>query len=214
MSTGAISINLNQGNSYTSYLQQRQQDLAQLGQDLQAGDLTDAQTEYNTIQQLGQNGPFANGDAFALSDRQNDFNSIGQALQSGDLSAAQQAFTQLADTFRHQQAPPPVASESGSQSGSPTGATSYGNGPELVLNLANAPAGEQITINLGSGSNGNEQVTISASNPQGTNPEQITLNLNPNSNQEIVLNLFNANGSNASGTSSQTQSSNGVSVSA
>lgn len=73
--------------------------------------------------------------------------------------------------------------------------------------MGNATPGEQITINLNSGSNGGEQVTIGVANQQGASPEQITLNLNPNSNQEIVLNLFNSTAT------SSTQSS-GVSVSA
>jgi hypothetical protein len=202
MSTSAVSVNPNQDSSYIQYLQQRQSDLRQLGQDLQNGDLTDAQTEYNTIESLGQSGPFANGDAFSLSNRQQDFNALGQALESGNLTAAQQAFTQLQDTFRQ----PSSSSESNSDSGSSSGS---GNGAEIVLNLANAPTGEQITINLTSGSNGTEQVAISATNPDNANPEQITLNLNPNSNQEIVLNLFgNSTSQNSSSTSSSTPSTN------
>jgi hypothetical protein len=197
MSTSAVSVNANQNSSLVQYFQQRQSDLKQLGQDLQNGDLTDAQTEYNSIESLGQSGPFANGDAFELSNRQQDFNTLGQALQSGNLSAAQQAFTQLQDTF-HQ--PSTGNSGTGSSSGS-------GNGAEIVLNLANAPAGEQITINLTSGSNGTEQVAISATNPDNSNPEQITLNLNPNSNQEIVLNLF-GNSTTGSSSSSSTPSTN------
>ena len=68
MATGSVSINLSQPNGYTSYLQTRQQDLAQLGQDLHAGDLADAQTEYSNIQNLAQSGPFG-GDAFSLTNR-------------------------------------------------------------------------------------------------------------------------------------------------
>jgi hypothetical protein len=182
MSTSAVSVNPNQS-SYIQYLQQRQSDLHQLGQDLQNGDLSDAQTEYNTIESLGQSGPFANGDAFSLSNRQQDFNALGQALQSGDLTQAQQAFTQLQDTFRQ--------SSTSSSSGNPSNGSSSGpGGAEIVLNLANAPSGEQITINLTNGSNGTEQVAISATNPDDSNPEQIAFNLNPSSNQEIVLNLF------------------------
>jgi hypothetical protein len=200
MSTAAVSTL--QPSTYTSYLQQRQSDLQQLGQDLQAGDLTDAQTEYNTIQSLGQNGPF-NGDAFSLSYRQEDFNTVGQEIQSGNLNGAQEAFAQLANTFRHQQPPPPA-----SAAASPSGASgTSASGPEIVLNLGNAPAGEQITINVNNSSNGTDQVTVGVAS-QGQSPEQIALNLNQNSNQEIVLNLFNS----ASG--SQTQGSNGVSVSA
>ena len=180
MSTTAISPNL-PNLSTQQYIQQRTTDLQQLGEYLQAGDLTDAQTEFNDIQTLGQNGPFANGEAFCRADRQQDFNAIGQALQSGDLSSAQQAYAQLKATFHA--------------------------GPELVLNLANAPAGEQITIGLDGGPSGTKQVAISASNPQSQNPEQITLNLNPSTNEQIVLNLFN------NGSSSQSQSS-GVDVSA
>src|SRR5580698_10618522 len=155
MSTAAVSVNLNQSTNYTSYLQSRQSDLQQLGQDLQAGDLTDAQT-----------GPFG-GDAFSLSYRQTDFTALGQALQSGDLAGAQSAFTSLADTFRY---PPPTSTgggggatgTSGSSSAGSTGSTAStsgtSGGSEIVLNLGNAPAGEQITINLGSNSSGGEQV--------------------------------------------------------
>jgi hypothetical protein len=75
------------------------------------------------------------------------------------------------------------------------------------LNLANAPAGEQITIDLGAGTNGTEQVTVSASNSQSQSPQQLTFNVNPNSNEQVVLNLFN-------GTLTPAQNSNGVSVSA
>jgi hypothetical protein len=203
MSTSAVSVNSSQNSSLIQYLQQRQSDLSQLGKDLQNGDLTDAQTEYNAIESLGQNGPFTNGDAFYLSNRQQDFDALGQALQSGNLSASQQAFTQLHDTFQH----PSTSSSSSSETGS-------GNGAEIVLNLANAPSGEQITINLTSGSNGAEQVAISATNPDNSNPEQITLNLNPNSNQEIVLNLFGNSTTQTGSTESESTQSSGVSVSA
>jgi hypothetical protein len=207
MSTSAVTVNPNADSSLVQYFQQRQSDLRQLGKDLQNGDLTDAQTEYNSIESLGQNGPFANGDAFYLSNRQQDFDALGQALQSGNLSASQGAFTQLHDTFLH-----PSTSSSGNASGSTPGS---GNGAEIVLNLANAPAGEQITINLTSGSNGTEQIAISATNPDNSNPEQITLNLNPNSNQELVLNLFGNSTTQTSSTdSNSTQNSNGVSVNA
>jgi hypothetical protein len=200
MSTSAVSLSPNQNSSLVQYFQQRQSDLRQLGKDLQNSDLADAQTEYNTIESLGQSGPFANGDAFYLTNRQQDFDALGQALQSGNLSAAQDAYTQLHDTFLH----PSTSSSGNSETGSSSDSS---NGAEIVLNLANAPAGEQITINLTSGSNGTEQVAISAINPDNSNPEQITLNLNPNSNQEIILNLFgNSTTQNSSNTSSSTAS--------
>jgi hypothetical protein len=191
MSTAAVSS----GSLYQqlqTYFETRQSDLQQLGQDLQNGDLTDAQQEFSAIQTLGQNGPFASGDAFSRTERQQDFNAIGQALQSGSLTNAQQAFEQLESTF-----------QSGSgQSGSGTGgATSTpatapasnpsGSGPQIVLNLGNVPSGDQITIGFNNEGNGEDQLTISVGNQQSQNPA-ITLNLNSNSNEEIVLNLFNS----------------------
>ncbi len=202
MSTAAVSSS-SLYQQLQTYFQQRRSDLQQLGQDLQAGDLTDAQTEFNTIQTLGQNGPFANGDVFYLSTRQQDFSAIGQALQAGDLADAQQAFAQLESTFRGPTAISPLSPVGAT--GSPGAGTNPG-GPEIILNLGNEPAGEQITINLNAATNGTEQVTVSASNPESQSPQQLTFNLNPNSNEQIVLNLFNS-------TLSPTQNS-GVNVSA
>ncbi len=64
-----------------------------------------------------------------------------------------------------------------------------------MLNLANLPAGEQITIDLSGASNGMEQLSISAANSQGQSDGQIQLNLAQNSNEQIVLNLFNSSAS-------------------
>jgi hypothetical protein len=170
-----------------TYFQTRQSDLQQLGQDLQNGDLTDAQQEFSAIQTLGQSGPFANGDAFSRTNREQDFNALGQALQSGSVANAQQAFQQLESTFH----------SAGSGSGTPLVTTPAPNpsgpGNEIVVNLGNLTPGEQITIGINNEGNGNEQLTISVGNQQSQsqNPE-ITLNLNPNSNEEIILNLFNS----------------------
>ena len=69
--------------------QQVRKEFSQLGQDLQAGNLTQAQTDFVTLSQsmatqLSSNSPIAKV-----------INSLGQALQSGNLSAAQQAFANL-----------------------------------------------------------------------------------------------------------------------
>jgi hypothetical protein len=190
MSTAAVSsASLYQ--QLQTYFQTRQSDLKQLGQDLQQGDLTDAQQEFSAIQTLGQSGPFANGDAFARTGRQQDFDAIGQALQSGSLTGAQQAFAQLESTFH--------SGGSGSTGGGTTSpvstpvSTPASNpaGQEIVLNLGNVPSGDQITIGINNEGNGQDQLTISVGNQQSQNP-QITLNLNSNSNEEIVLNLFNS----------------------
>lgn len=93
VSSSAISPQL------TTYFHQRAVDLKQLNSDLQSGDLSAAQQDYDSIQTLAQNGPLPNGEAFVLSWRQQDFSNVGQALQGGNLQGAQQAFAQLAETF-------------------------------------------------------------------------------------------------------------------
>jgi hypothetical protein len=182
MSTAAVSSS-SLYQQLQTYFKTRQSDLQQLGQDLQNGDLTDAQQEFSAIQTLGQSGPFANGDAFARTNRQQDFNALGEALQSGSVANAQQAFQQLESTFQS-------SSAAGTTPNTTAPTTPSGAGTEIVLNLGNLTPGEQVTIGLNSQSNGDEQLTVSVGNQQSQNPE-ITLNLNPNSNQEIVLNLLN-----------------------
>ncbi len=201
-------------NQATSYFQQRQADLRQLGKDLKAGDLTAAQNDFAAIQTLAQSGPLANGDAFKVSARQQDFAAVGQALEAGDLAGAQQAFAQLQGTFHHHQhvAPTPAAvvdlsSVSATAGSQASGTNPPATGTEIVLNLGNMPAGEQITIGVSNTSNGGEKVTISLANQASQNSEQITFNLQKNSNQEIILNLFN-------GTSGSQSQSSGVSVTA
>src|ERR1700677_5227871 len=91
MSTAAVSSSsLNQ--QIDQYFQTRRSDLQQLGQALTSGDVATAQTEFNNIVTLGQNGPFSGGNAFAYANREQDFNAIGTALQSGDLGGEQKAF--------------------------------------------------------------------------------------------------------------------------
>jgi|HubBroStandDraft_6_1064221.scaffolds.fasta_scaffold45534_3 hypothetical protein len=221
MSTAAVSSS-SLFQEFQAYFQQRGSDSQQLGQALQAGDLADAQQDYNAIQTLAQSGPFANGAAFAVSARQQDFAAVGQALQAGDLAGAQQAFAQLQSTFQRAphgqpaEAQPlevvinlgsaPAASSTGAAANAsalPAAQTASAatpaaspsttaSGPEIVLNLGNVTAGEQITIGVNETSNGAEQLTLSVANQQNQNPEQITLNLNQNSNEQIILNLFNS----------------------
>src|SRR5450631_3009460 len=85
-----------------AFRQQRQTDLAQLGQALQSGDLAGAQAAFDTLTALGQSGPNKNGATFARADRNQDFQTIGQALQNGDLAGAQAAFANLSSTFGKQ----------------------------------------------------------------------------------------------------------------
>jgi len=71
--------------------QQFKQDFAQLGQDLESGNLTAAQSDMATLEQLKpqattstENNPVAQA-----------FNQLSQDLQSGNVSAAQQDYTTL-----------------------------------------------------------------------------------------------------------------------
>jgi hypothetical protein len=197
MSTSPVSTgSLNQ--QIHEYFQTRNSDVKQLGQDLEAGNTSAAQSDFNNIVTLGQNGPFPNGEAFLLPNRQADFNNIGSALQGGNLSGAQQAYTQLEDTFPNsQQATPPIQIDTGS--GSANGA-----GPEIVLNVGsgNTATPEQVTINISNAaSGGGEQVSLSVGN-QGSNAQQVEFNLGANTNEQIVLNLLGAGSANTNSSSS------------
>jgi hypothetical protein len=212
MSTAAVSSN-SIYQELQSFFSERRSDLQKLGKDLKSGDLTAAQQDYQTLQSLGQSGPFADGGPFAAAQREQDFQNIGTALQSGDLAGAKQALMALHQTFVPV---PSTASSSSASTASPavtpastssTDSTSSASGPEIVLNLGNVPQGEQITIGLSNGANGTEQVSISATNPQGQSTGEIMLNLAQNSNEQIVLNLFNS-------TASAAAQGNSVSVTA
>jgi soluble cytochrome b562 len=90
MSLTAIS-NSSQLSTLQTNFQQMRKEFTQLGQDLSAGNLTQAQTDFVTLSQaagsqFGSNSPITKA-----------LNSIGQALQSGNLSAAQQAFSSLSN---------------------------------------------------------------------------------------------------------------------
>lgn len=69
--------------------QQVRSEFQNLGQDLQAGNLAQAQTDFVTLSATASTQFGANS---AVSKT---LNTIGQALQSGDLSTAQQAFSTL-----------------------------------------------------------------------------------------------------------------------
>ena len=87
---GIASTALTQLGNIQSRFQQVQGEFKTLGQDLQAGNLTRAQTDFVTLSQsvtsqLTSNSPVASA-----------VNAVGQAMQSGDLTAAQQAFAHRA----------------------------------------------------------------------------------------------------------------------
>lgn len=233
MSTSAVTPSLNQ--QIHQYFQTRQSDLQQLGQDLQSGNLTAAQSDVSTIVNLGKSGPLPNGEAFLVPQRQQDFNNIGQDLQNNDLAGAQQAFATLQSSFEKQNLDPPAspsaapAAVSAPANAAPeivvnlngagstvsqSAASTAGTAPEIVLNVAsgNSSTPEQITINLSNSSSGGEQVALSIGN-QGSNAQQVTFNLGSNSNEQIVLNLLSATSATA-GSTTGSASGTGLSVSA
>ena len=215
MSTAAVSsIPISQ--QLQQYFQTRRADLRDLGRALARGNLAGAQTAYNNILKLGQNGPAANGNPFLNSQREQDFAAIGQALQTGNLAGAQHAFATLRASAEQQ------AGNSAGPGGTlaqPAPGSAAGPGPEIILNLSNASSTspEQITINISPTSGGGEQVALSVGS-QGSNPPQVTFNLPANSNEQIVLNLLGGGASSSSSSSSSTtggsSASGGLSVTA
>ena len=80
-------INMPQGRQDES--QKIKQEFQQLGQDLRAGNLSQAQQDYVTLTQSTPNG------TQNTSPVSQDVNALAQALQSGNLTDAQKAFTTL-----------------------------------------------------------------------------------------------------------------------
>jgi hypothetical protein len=76
-------------------VQQFRQEFQQLGQDLQSGNLSAAQTDFATLQQSGfsaqSNSPIAQ-----------DFKQLSQDLQSGSVPAAQQDFAKIQQDLQNQ----------------------------------------------------------------------------------------------------------------
>ena len=81
--------------SNQSQFQQIQTDFNQLGQDLQSGNLTQAQQDFATLQQALPSGQTQQTQQNSASPVTQAFTALSQALQSGDLQGAQNAFTTL-----------------------------------------------------------------------------------------------------------------------
>jgi soluble cytochrome b562 len=76
--------------NYQNTFQQIRTDFQQLGADLQAGNLSQAQSDYATLSQ-----DIAGSHAQSNNTINQDFSALGQALQSGNLSDAQNLFSTL-----------------------------------------------------------------------------------------------------------------------
>ena len=109
MSVASILSSLSNYNapSVPSRVQQFRQEFKQLGQDLQTGNLTAAQADFATLQQLGpQSTSTSTATSSSLSSNPiaQAFNQLSQDLQSGNLSGAQQDFSNLKQDFQNQAA--------------------------------------------------------------------------------------------------------------
>jgi len=88
--------------SNQSRMQQFQQEFQQLGQDLQSGNLSAAQQDFATLQQLGPQGSSASSSAQSSNPIAQEFNQLAQDLQSGNLSSAQQDYSNIQQDFQNQ----------------------------------------------------------------------------------------------------------------
>jgi hypothetical protein len=85
--------------------QQIQKEFQQLGQDLQTGNLTQAQQDFAT---LSQNLPIAQSSTTAFTANNSNpiaqaFNALSQDLQTGNISAAQKDYATIQQDFQQQQ---------------------------------------------------------------------------------------------------------------
>ena len=179
-----------------AFRQQRQADVAQLGQALQSGDLAGAQAAFDALTALGQSGPNKNGATFARADRNQDFQAIGQALQNGDLAGAQAAFASLSSTFGQQ-----------SQQAQTAISAYHAVAAEIVINFGSAPSSNassgastgsttpEVIVNVGqgtgssSGANGVPELVVNLGGASSTNAAS------GSTTPEIVVNLGHGNGS-------------------
>jgi len=107
MSVSGISSSLFEfGNqNVQNKMQEFQQEFQQLGKDLQSGDLSAAQSDFTTLQQLApQNNLTSTATTTTSSSGSSSlaqaFSQLGQDLQSGNLSGAQQDFSTIQQDFQ------------------------------------------------------------------------------------------------------------------
>jgi outer membrane protein assembly factor BamD (BamD/ComL family) len=111
MSVSGIASNFYGFNSQNvqNRMQQIQQEFQQLGSDLQSGNLSAAESDYTTLEQLvPQNNTSSTSSLTSTSSSQSSnpleqaFSQLGQDLQSGNLSAAQQDYENIRQDMQSQ----------------------------------------------------------------------------------------------------------------
>jgi len=100
--SGISSSSLYDTQSVQNSAQQFRQEFQQLGQDLQAGNLSAAQSDFTTLQNLSAQNSSATSQS--NSPIAQAFSQLAKDLQSGNLSAAQQDFATIQQDFQNQAA--------------------------------------------------------------------------------------------------------------
>ena len=102
--SGISSSNLFDSTNQTiqTKMQQFQKEFQQLGQDLQSGNLSAAQSDFVTLQQMGTQSASSTSATQNNSPLAQAFNQLAQDLKSGNIGAAQQDFAQIQQAFQNQ----------------------------------------------------------------------------------------------------------------
>lgn len=98
--SGISSSSLYSTQNVESNAQQFRQEFQQLGQDLQSGNLSAAQSDFATLQNLGSQNSTASSQS--NSPIAQAFSQLAKDLQSGNLSAAQSDFATIQQDFQNQ----------------------------------------------------------------------------------------------------------------
>ncbi len=85
--------------SIQNRMQTARQEFQQLGQDLQSGNLTAAQSDFTTLQQFG---PQSGSSTQSSNPVAQDFNQLATDLKAGNTTAAQQDYTKIQQDFQSQ----------------------------------------------------------------------------------------------------------------
>jgi len=102
--TGVLSSNLFNPQSAQSTAQKLKQEFQQLGQDLQSGNLSAAQSDFAALQQNAPQAGAASSSAQSGNPVTQAFQQLAQDLKAGNLTAAQQDYSTIQQDFKTQAA--------------------------------------------------------------------------------------------------------------
>jgi outer membrane protein assembly factor BamD (BamD/ComL family) len=103
--TGILSSNLFNAQSAQTTAQKLKQEFQQLGQDLQSGNLSAAQSDFAALQQNAPQAGAASSSAQSGNPVTHAFQQLSQDLKAGNLTAAQQDYSTIQQDFKTQAAP-------------------------------------------------------------------------------------------------------------